>query len=216
MAHLVIATEKEQLMTDTLEVLGKSGIPIRSTTHWAGLLAALTDADCVVALVDGSLKDLDVELLFSLLGSLGRETRLRSIGTPIAGMKRSPVGGPALVRLITRHAERVLDRDTLKELSLMGLGEHPFAHLSRISQQELPIQIQGEQGTNKEAVARAIHALGGAQRPFIKRAPGQVKKFRGKSGTVYLKQLEDWTAEDLNRIHSRPIQKRLAAFFQRH
>ena len=69
MAHLVIATEKEQLMTETLEALGKSGIPIRSTTNWAGLLAALTDAECVMALVDGGLRDLNPDLLGSLLHS---------------------------------------------------------------------------------------------------------------------------------------------------
>ena len=201
MAHLVIATEKEQLMTETLEALGKSGIPIRSTTSWSGLLAALTDPDCVMALIDGGLAGLDPNLLQSLLDSLMRDTRLRSIGREIPGLRKSPASGPALTRLVARHAERVLDRDTLKELSLMGLGEHPFAHLSRVSQQELPIQIQGEQGANKEAVARAIHSLGGASRPFIKRAPGQVKKFRGKTGTVYLKRLEDWSADDLQRIH---------------
>ncbi|MEC7241446.1 MAG: helix-turn-helix domain-containing protein [Myxococcota bacterium] len=202
MAHLVVATEKEQLLTETLEALGKSGIPIRSTTSWAGLLAAMTDSDCVMGLVDGGLRDLNPELLKSLLESLGRDTRLRSIGVEIPGMKRSPQSASALTRLVARYAERVLERDTLPELSLMGLGEHPFAHLSRVSQQELPIQIQGEQGSNKEGVARAIHALGGVNRRFIKRAPGQVKKFRGKTGTVYLKRLEEWTAEDLNTIHS--------------
>ena len=190
-------------MNETLESLAKSGVPIRSTTHWAGLLAALTDGECVLALVDGRLKGLDAELLQRLLASLGRETHLRSIGSASPTLKRAPPGEAALLRMVSRYTQRVLDRNALKELSLIGLGEQPFSRLSRLAQQDLPIRIQGERGANKEAVARAIHALGGAQHPFIKRKPGQNKKVRGKRGTLYLKTLEEWSAEDLETVTRR-------------
>lgn len=198
MAHLVIATDKDRLLTETLEGVGKAGIAVQSTTTWAGLLASLTDGDCALALVDGDLKGIDADLMDRLLSSLGLETRLRTIGSPIPGIKRAPPGESALLRLVNRHAARVLDRGALKELSLMGLGEQPYARLSRIAQQQLPVRIEGEKGTNKESVARAIHALGGASRPFIKRAPDDNRKLRGRGGTLYLKNVDEWSAEQLD------------------
>jgi DNA-binding NtrC family response regulator len=201
MAHLVIATEKEKVLTETLEVLGKAGVAVRSTTTWAGLVAALTDPQCALALVDGELNGLNAELLLQMLESLQLETRLRSIGSPIPGIKRSPVGEAALVRLVNRHSQRVLKRDALKELSLMGLGEHPFARLSRIIQQDLPVRIEGERGANKEAVARALHALGGTARPFFKRGPTDPISSRLRGGTLYLKNVDDWSTPQLDRAH---------------
>jgi two-component system nitrogen regulation response regulator GlnG len=144
------------------------------------------------------LKGIDADLMDRLLSSLGLETRLRTIGSPIPGIKRAPPGESALLRLVNRHAARVLDRGALKELSLMGLGEQPYARLSRIAQQQLPVRIEGEKGTNKESVARAIHALGGASRPFIKRAPDDNRKLRGRAGTLYLKNVDEWSAEQLD------------------
>jgi len=201
MAHLVIATDQEKLLTGTLNSLGKIGVSLRSTTSWSGLLAALTDENCVLALIDGKLPGLDPSLLVRLLSSLGHQTRIRSIGSPIAGIKRSPVGETALIRLVNRHSERVLDRDSLKEIALMGLGEHPFARLSRTAQQHLPIRIEGELGTNKEAVARAIHALRGAQHPFVKKHPGDIGSLPGKTGTVYLKNIDQWNHQDLQIVY---------------
>lgn len=199
MSHLVIATEKEKLLTETLDGLGKAGLFVKSTTTWAGLLAALTDSGCALALIDGDLNGLNAELLKQMLESLSLETRLRSIASPIPGIKRSPTGEAALLRLVDRHSQRVLNRDSLKEISLMGLGEHPFARLSRIAQQDLPVRIEGEQGANKEAVARALHALGGASRPFLKRGPDQALRLRGRGGTLYLKNVDAWEAEKIER-----------------
>jgi DNA-binding protein Fis len=197
MAHLVIATNKEQVLTETLEGIGKAGIAVHSTTTWAGLLAALTNSECALALVDGDLAGLDSDLMNRLITSLGLETRLRTIGSPVPGIKRAPTGNSALLRLANRYTERVLDRDALKELSLMGLGDHPFARLARIAQQNLPVRIEGEKGTNKEAVARALHALGGADRPFIKRGPDDTRRLRGANGTLYLKNIDTWTSDQL-------------------
>jgi DNA-binding protein Fis len=198
MAHLVIATNKDQLLTDTLEGVGKAGIAAHSTTTWAGLLAALTNSECALALVDGDLNGVDADLMLRLITSLGLETRLRTIGSPVVGIKRAPAGDSALLRLANRYTQRVLDRDALKELSLMGLGDHPFARLARIAQQDLPIRIEAEKGSNKEAVARAIHALGGANRPFIKRDADDTRRLRGPGGTLYLKNIDTWTADQLD------------------
>jgi len=209
MAFVLIATSSQSLHSKTTQDLSSSGVEVRSAVNWSGTVKELSSEECGVLLIDAGMAGLNTELLLDLTKSLPHSPEIRTIGDEPSsiedhdnGIKIAPHGAQALCRVVLRRIEKGLKRQALDDLKLMGLGLTPFERISRLAQQTLPIRIEGERGTNKEGLARTIHALSGASKPFVRFSPDQPINFDGAPGTIFIKEVNDWSCEQVETLVS--------------
>jgi hypothetical protein len=209
MAFVLIATSKQSLHIKTTQDLSSSGVEARSAVTWGGTIMELSNEECGILLVDTNMAGLDSELLVDLAKSLSHSPEVRTIGGDTSStkeepyrIKRAPHGAPGLCRVVLRRIDKGLKRQALEDLKLMGLGDAPFERISRLAQQTLPIRIEGERGANKEGLARTINALSGSSNPFIKCKPNQQIDFGTGPGTIFIKEVNDWSEEQIKPLVS--------------
>jgi len=208
MAFVLIATSKQTLHTKTAQDLSSSGVEVRSAANWSGTVMELSNEECRMVLIDTGMSGVETELLLNLTRSLPHSPDIRAIGDTLPAVegeevvKRAPQGPQALCKVVLRRIDRGLKRQALEDLKLMGLGDAPFERISRLTQQSLPIRIEGERGTNKEGLARTIHALSEGSKPFIKLDPEQNINIEPDCGTVYIKEVNDWASEQVEELIS--------------
>jgi DNA-binding NtrC family response regulator len=212
MAFVLIATSSQSLHRKTTQDLSSAGVEVRSAANWSGTIIGLSSEECGVLLIDNEMPGLNSQLLIEVAKSLAHSPEIRSIGNDslangddLHQIKRAPNGAQGLCRLVLRRIDKGLKKQALEDLKLMGLGESPFERISRLAQQTLPIRIEGERGTNKEGLARTIHALMHKSKPFIKVGPAQTIDLDNNPGTIFIKEVNDWSDDQITSLASSAI-----------
>jgi len=195
--HIVAATADEGLRRPVIEPLAASGHALRAVSTWPALVRELASPGCGLALIDGRLPGLDTDLMLRLCASLDEPPQLRSVGSPAPPLRAAPARPDLLVRLARRTTRAVFASDERRELELLGLGPETMRRLSAMASAGAPVCVEGERGTCKVRIARALHRLGATPGPFRVATPGAPQPgarvdLAGPRGTVYLSNLESW------------------------
>ena len=200
MSHIVIATQDDVLRNQVVEPLADTGHAVHATTGWDGLVRGLADPGCTMVLVDASLPDLQPDLLLQITASLTHKPLVRVMGGAAPPLTRVSTRQDLLLGQVRSRTPASLNPRERRILSHMGLGKKPFRRLARMATHPLPVRIQGERGTNKESIARALHALNGDTGPFVKHRGSAMPTLSGREGTLYLKDVDEWGEADLEQL----------------
>lgn len=198
MSGVLLASADRHLVDEVRAALHAAGVPLRVTHTWDGLVRELTRESHAVLLVDGEMPGLRLDLLVALRESLAQGPELLAIrGTsalPEARLDR-------LTRQLARRSPGALTQESLKELGLLGFGQPARPILAHLAASPLPLRLEGERGTGKLRVARAVHHLAGAGGPLRVIAVGTLPDFAGPPGTVYLRHADRWEPAPLMDLH---------------
>ncbi|MEE2750989.1 MAG: helix-turn-helix domain-containing protein [Myxococcota bacterium] len=200
MSHIVIATQDVALRAEVIEPLADTGHAVQATPDWDGLVRAAADPQCTMVLVDSDLSQLDAELLHHLTESMRHKPLVRVLRGSAPPLVRVSSRRDLLLGQLRRLTPASLDQKERRFITHMGLGRKPFRKLARLSTHTLSVRIEGERGTNKEAIARALHALAGSSGPFVKLRDRDTSVPTGPEGTLYLKNIDAWKPEDLEEL----------------
>jgi len=167
----------ESVVVEAIEGPGKGA---RATLN-SGTLLVGSDPSCELPLEDATVsrRHLVLELLPGAVRvrDLGSRNGTRYLGARIREA-RVPIGGSVTVgkttlriRPATAQKRALSDREELHGLLGKSVAMRQlFAELERLGPQRAPVLIRGETGSGKEMVARALHALSGAEEqrgPFV-------------------------------------------------
>lgn len=197
MSHIVIATTDLSLRTEVIEPLADTGHAVQTTRNWDGLIRAAADPQCTIILVDSDLPRLDAGLLNDITASMRHNPLVRVLRGSAPPLTRVSSRRDLLLGQVRRLTPASLDGKERRLIIHMGLGRKPFRKLSRISTGTISVRVEGERGTNKETIARALHALGGGSGPFVKLRDREKSAPSGPEGTLYIKNIDTWRPEDL-------------------
>ena len=200
MSHIVIATQDDILRNQVVEPLADTGHAVNATTDWDGLVRGLADSGCTMVLVDAALPELQPELLLKITASLTHKPLVRVMGGAAPPLTRVSTRQDLLLGQVRARTPASLNPQEQRILRHMGLGKKPFRKLARMATHPLPVRIQGERGTNKESIARALHALNGDTGPFVKHRGRSIPTLSGREGTLYLKDVDEWEEADLEQL----------------
>ena len=200
MPHIVIATEDEDLHARVALPLAGSGHAVQSATTWDGLLRSACTPGCTMVLVDSQFPGLDALLLSQLSLSVSHRPTVRVLRGKAPPLKKASTRQDLLLGQVRRLTPSSLDHHWRSELTRMGLGQRPLPRLARVATHRVPVRLEGEPGTNKEGVARALHALSASQGPFLKVERDRPVEITGPKGSLYIKNVDRWTEDDLDAL----------------
>jgi DNA-binding NtrC family response regulator len=203
MSHIVIATEDDELHAQVALPLAGSGHAVQSATTWDGLLRSACTPGCTMVLVDSQLPGLDPVLLSDLTLSVSHRPTVRVLRGKAPPLKKASTRQDLLLGQARRLTPSSLDHHWRSELTRMGLGHRPLPRLARIATHKVPVRLEGEPGTNKEGVARALHALSASQGPFLKVERNRPAEITGPMGSLYIKNVDQWSEEELDSLLQR-------------
>ena len=166
MGRVTLATDDEDLRADLVDLLAGAGLPVTSAASWEGLLASVASPRCALALVDSRLPGLVPELLQTMAASCSHGPELRALRGPAAPLAQAPSRHQDLLRLARKVTRAGIDAELRNELRLLGAGGSTFVILGRLAAGTFPVLIQGERGSGKERLARALHQISGDPGPF--------------------------------------------------
>ncbi len=177
------------------EIMAKEGHQVTCTTSARAALDLFSDADPDLVVTDIQMPEMDGLALLQEIRKRNPSTLVilltayGSLATAVEGIKAGAfdyLSKPFLVediRLLVRRAlehKRILQenqnlREQLRERDQLGtlLGKTPtmvsvYKLIARVAQTETTVLIQGDSGTGKELVARAIHTNSlRKDRPFV-------------------------------------------------
>ncbi len=210
MAQIVIATQDEELREALSTQLLEGGHAVGSASTWGRLVEALAQPDTRLVLLDAEALPVGATparapLLGALADSLGSHPAVRVVRGNLPPLEELPTGRHRLSRLAQRLAGSAVPKDELELLQLLGVGPRPLGALAKLARSPLPVCIQGERGTGKQRVARAIHRLGGGG-PFVVQKSPTSSSPEGDAGpaervvdtgrgTLYLPLHDGWPLE---------------------
>lgn len=192
---IVLATADEPSRAETVGLLAREGLPVRSVASWEALCHAVADPGTRLVLVDPRLSGLDPALLRALGQSLAHRPRLRTLGEARPPLERIPHTPRAILTLArTTLGPGALGAAGRRDLRWYGLGDDPLPQLVRLVMARSPVLVMGERGTGKERLARTLHALAysfrsaeeGGPAPFVSLPAGVRWERSPGPGTLYI------------------------------
>lgn len=198
MARVLLATHDDALRARVLEPLTRAGTPVASMHDWSSLLRAVVQEQAGLVLVDGSLPDLNAELLRELANATDPSPSLRVLGEPAPPLVRVSLASvPALTR---RKIQPVMSPDERKELRLLGLGREAPELLSRVAASGNAVILEGERGTGKKRIARLLHRLSDLPGPFLEVDGERLPSLGAEPGTLYVRAPSSRISEQLKTL----------------
>jgi DNA-binding NtrC family response regulator len=183
MHSIVLATADEDLRLHVTGTLLGAGRAALCCASWTEALACLATERTRVLLVDAALPGASGELLDAISRSVPHAPQVRVVRGALPPL---PTASDAQIERLARLGDQQPfdDRDK-KLLALIGLGGEPLSLVGHLATHPAPVWLQGERGSGKQWVARLIHRLGGADRPFAVLRPGE-QPVIGRPGTIYV------------------------------
>jgi DNA-binding NtrC family response regulator len=219
LAQIVIATQDEKLREELSTALLEGGHAVGWVSTWPRLLESIAQRDTRLILLDADAAALTLQgrggpLLVELVGSLVEGPQLRVVRGELEPIEALPPHRHTLARLARRLAGAAVPKDELRLLRLLGVGTRPLGALAKLARSPLPVCLQGERGTGKQRVAKAIHRLGGGGSFIALKAPGSRSTLEGDGaplgqerdpgrGTLYIPMQDGWPLDQILEVTQR-------------
>ncbi len=206
MGRVTVATADDRLRQDLVGLLASAGLPVESAANWEGLLGRLASPRCTLGVVDVRLPGLAPELLQAFVASLPHQPQIRTVKGTAGELTAAPIRHQDLLRLARRITRAGIDKDLRKELRLLGAGGDTFEVLGRLAAGSIPVLVQGERGSGKERLARALHQISGDDGPFEVLGDDLAwEPEDGPPGTIYVDQAADRDISEISSLASRAL-----------